>query len=166
MYKVQFVLAGFSWRERRRAARRMRVLLDALTAINLDWLREYPNTPALYQSGVVYQREPPGREDWQDIPTTIERRNGDCEDLATWRAAELQAKGVRARAIAMPRPMVVGPGRELGTLWHIVVVHPNGSIEDPSRLLGMEPARAGEEPLGLEAAAGLVDPSRVVVIGD
>ncbi len=66
----------------------------------------------------------------------------------------------------MPRPMLVGAGRELGTLWHIVVQHPNGSVEDPSRILGMEPARAGEAPLGLESAAGFVDPSRVVVIGE
>jgi hypothetical protein len=167
MYKVQFVLAGFSWRERRRAARRMRVLLDALTAIDLDWLREFPKTPRLYESGVVYEREPPGREDWQDIPTTIERRGGDCEDLASWRTAELQANGVKARTVALPRPMLVGAGREVGTLWHIVVQHPNGAIEDPSRLLGMQPAQAaGEASLGLEAAAGWVDPSRVVVLGE
>ena len=68
-HKFTFDMDGFGWGDLRRAARRMQILLDALTKIHLDHLRHYPKTPSLYESGVVYEREPPGREDWQDIFT-------------------------------------------------------------------------------------------------
>jgi hypothetical protein len=78
-------------------------------------------------------REPPGREDWQDIPETIRRGDGDCEDLACWRAAELNVKqGIRAF------PTFRWRVRGTGTLYHILVQYPNGQIEDPSRMLGMK----------------------------
>ena len=135
-----FDMDGFAWADRRRAMRRMQILLDALTKIHLDHLLYYPRTPSLYESGVVYEREPPGREDWQDILTTLRRGNGDCEDLATWRAADLLRRGIPARAFGRPRPMLIpGPyGPEHGTLWHILVRRPGGRIEDPSKILGME----------------------------
>jgi hypothetical protein len=146
-----FDMDGFGWGDLRRAARRMQILLDALTKIHLDHLRHYPKTPSLYESGVVYEREPPGREDWQDIFTTLRRGGGDCEDLATWRAADLITRGVPARAFGRPRPMMIPrpcsegaiacEGKpEVGTLWHILVRLPNGTIEDPSKKLGMEGA--------------------------
>src|SRR5262249_7586502 len=67
-------------------------LLEALVAVNFAWLREHPNAPWLYESGVRYEEEPPGRDDWQDIPETIALRVGDCEDLGCWRIAELRAR--------------------------------------------------------------------------
>jgi hypothetical protein len=150
-HKFTFDMDGFGWGDLRRAGRRMQILLDALTKIHLDHLRHYPKTPSLYDSGVVYEREPPGREDWQDILTTLRRRGGDCEDLATWRAAELMMRGVPARAFGHPRPMMIpracGEGEvacegksDVGTLWHILVRWPNGKIEDPSKKLGMQGA--------------------------
>ncbi|SRR6266508_2497041 len=152
MYKVQFVMEGFSWAQRHEAAERMRDLLDCLTKQNVRWLLRHPYAPPLYKSGVVYQREPPGQEDWQDIPTTLRRRNGDCEDLACWRAAELQVRKWPAIAFGRARPMLVPGQREPGTLWHIQVLHPTGVVEDPSRRLGMD-ARAAQE-----AASGWWDP--------
>jgi hypothetical protein len=148
-HKFTFDMDGFAWNDRRRAARRMQILLDALTKIHLDHLSHYPKTPSLYESGVVYEREPPGREDWQDILTTLRRGGGDCEDLATWRAADLLMRGIPARAFGRPRPMLIPPACEegavachgepqMGTLWHILVRLPNGTIEDPSKRLGME----------------------------
>jgi hypothetical protein len=148
-HKFTFDMDGFAWADRRRAARRMQILLDALTKIHLDHLRHYPRTPSLYESGVVYEREPPGREDWQDILTTLRRGGGDCEDLATWRAADLLMRGIPARAFGRPRPMLI-PGAcsngdiacqgepQMGTLWHILVRLPNGVVEDPSLKLGMK----------------------------
>jgi hypothetical protein len=148
-HKFTFDMDGFAWADLKRAARRMQILLDALTKIHIDHLRHYPKTPSLYESGVVYEREPPGREDWQDILTTLRRGSGDCEDLATWRAADLRMRGIPARAFGRPRPMVIPSSCEagavacddtpqVGTLWHILVRLPNGKIEDPSLRLGMK----------------------------
>lgn len=104
-------------------------LLQAMVDLNRRYLREHW-TP-LYSSGVYYQRERRGSEQWATIPIVRRRGYGDCEDLACWRAAELQEQGSGARAIALERP------RRNGRLYHVVVRLPNGRIEDPSRRLGM-----------------------------
>lgn len=110
----------------------MALLLEALTRADQLYLRENPATPALYASGVRYQREPEGEEVWQGIAETLVQRWGDCEDLATWRTAELRMRGVRAN------PCFTSRVRADGVLvYHIMVKWPDGSIEDPSRKLGM-----------------------------
>lgn len=101
----------------------LQAALDALTAFNRHWLATHPTTPELYRSGVRYEREYP-RERWLPVPLVLAERIGDCEDLAAWRAAEL---GRGARAV----PLKTRSG------WHIVVRKADGSIEDPSRRLGM-----------------------------
>lgn len=83
--------------------------------------------PLLYQSGVRYQREL-GTEHWQTVQETLKKGYGDCEDLASWRAAELRRRGVPASAVAVR----TGPRR-----YHAVVLWPDGRIEDPSKKLGM-----------------------------
>lgn len=101
--------------------------LDALTAFNVGWLTLHPQFPALYTSGVRYKREFP-REQWDTAPMVLAAREGDCEDLAAWRAAELRVReGIPARAI----PLRTRNG------WHIVVQTGPARIEDPSRRLGM-----------------------------
>ena len=45
--------------------------------------------PPLYESGVRYQEDPPGKEDWKDIPAVLADGHGDCDRLAAWRTAEL-----------------------------------------------------------------------------
>lgn len=109
---------------------------------NIAWLRAHPNTPDLYQSGVTYKPErrrvTMGKtleygEEWQTIPWVIYRGYGDCEDLGSWRAAELRAKyGVKANPFIKARRMPSGFWRA-----HVVVRWPNGQIEDPSAKLGM-----------------------------
>ena len=109
---------------------------------NLAWLRTYPNTPNLYDSGVTYKPErrrvQMGKtleygEEWQTIPWVIYRGYGDCEDLGAWRAAELRAKyGVKANPFIKARRMPSGFWRA-----HVVVRWPDGRIEDPSAKLGM-----------------------------
>lgn len=104
-------------------------VLRGLTAYNAAWLRAHPSAPPLYRSGVRYQRERSGAERWQVLPELLAARRGDCEDLATARAAELQVAGdAGAHAVAKK----IRPG-----LWHIVVRHGDGRIEDPSKRLGM-----------------------------
>lgn len=105
----------------------VQALLDGLTAINRAWLRHH-KAPQLYASGVRYKRER-GKEAWQAIPAVLRAGSGDCEDLASWRAAELQDRGERARAVLVKvRP------RQL----HVMVRRQNGRLEDPSRRLGMK----------------------------
>ncbi len=96
-------------------------LLDRLTLLNRRYLASVA-TPPLYASGVRYRREHPGDEEWLTIPEVLKRGHGDCEDLATWRAAE-------TGGVAVPLRTRSG--------WHIVTRLPNGTWEDPSRVLGM-----------------------------
>lgn len=92
-------------------------------------------TPPLYASGVRYIREPWGYEQWVTIPRILAQGGADCEDLASWRIAELRIRGINAR------PMWryfegMGPNGEPFRMYHILVWTPYG-IDDPSARLGM-----------------------------
>lgn len=89
-----------------------------------------PQAP-LYGSGVRYRRETVGAESWQLPSETARLGYGDCEDLACWRAAELRQQGERARVLVKQ----VKP-----RLFHVVVLRQDGTIEDPSKRLGMKGA--------------------------
>lgn len=109
-------------------------LLEALIKCNLIYLASNPKTPLLYSSGVRYQREPRSREEWQDIPTALKLTRADCEDLASWRVAELRHRGINARA-----HLKWFHSRKVNlTLYHVQVKLPDGTIEDPSAKLGMK----------------------------
>jgi hypothetical protein len=83
----------------------------------------------LYGAGIVYKREPPGREWWQTALDNLVEGEGDCEDLASHRAAELVVfTGEPARAVT------VRTGKHT---FHAVVLRADGSLEDPSAALGM-----------------------------
>ena len=112
----------------------LEALLEALTGINATILSRAStvlggDVPRLYDAGIVYQREPRNREEWQTVLGNFKRGTGDCEDLATHLAAELRAyDGEPARAV------VRRTGRNR---LHAVVERADGTIEDPSRVLGM-----------------------------
>ena len=127
------LFTGSSPAEIESGERKLSALLSALVILDLEWIRTHPRTPELYRSGVVYRREPPPREVWQDIPTAMARGHADCEDLASWRCAE-----VRARRNVKVRPIPQGRRGPDGALhYHIVCRWPDGTIEDPSKRLGM-----------------------------
>jgi hypothetical protein len=106
------------------------VCLAALTHWNAILMRA-SELPGLYASGVRYREEP--GEDWRDAIEVLARGAGDCEDLACYRAAELQISG-EAGACAIPVEVGrAGAERQ----FHIVVRRANGRIEDPSAVLGM-----------------------------
>ena len=93
----------------------------------------HPYLP-LYRSGVRYQREPPGSEVWQTPRFTWASKEADCEDLsAGWRVPELWALGETA---ARPHVRRISP-----YLRHILVQRADGTIEDPSLILGMHKER-------------------------
>lgn len=105
------------------------VLLRALTALNMLWLRAHPRAPLLSKSGVKYKSQPVGCEHFRTIPAILAAGSGDCDQLAPWRAAELRVRyGIRAT------PEVRRMGKNL---WHVYVRYPDGRVEDVSAALGM-----------------------------
>lgn len=142
------------------AKEQMQILLDALTALNLTYIRRGIRFPDLLESNVRYDEQRPvkgsvcGDDDWADIAVTFRKGLGDCDDLAAIRAAQLQARGIRARAIPLLRRTPARgniPGKHD---YHIVVMWPKGLrsyprtvyqdpsgsgllLEDPSKLKGM-----------------------------
>ncbi len=144
----------------------LRIYLGALTAVNVLEIQRY-GIPSVYRAGMVYaqqrgcagKRDKKGhasrtckvpspvndsdtvffREQWRSayVAYSEKPREGDCKVLACWRAAELQIAG--ERAIAFPRVRRyfdddIGQWRNLA---HILVRRGDGTIEDPSRDLGM-----------------------------
>lgn len=106
--------------------------LEALTRVNERILAgavlSGVEPPSLYESGARYQREPRGVEEWRTVLGVLRHMAGDCEDLAAWRAAELRLAGEPARVV------VRRTGRRVV---HALVERADGTIEDPSRALGM-----------------------------
>ena len=110
----------------------IKALLDAQVKINQLYLRTH-SVPPLYQAGVRYQEEPDnGLEEFACVEPVYRRGWGDCDDLAPWRCAELRNAGEPAKIrIQWKRQR---NGRKL---FHIVVRRGDGTIEDPSLILGM-----------------------------
>lgn len=105
--------------------------LQSLVRINQQYLRTH-KVPRIYESGVRYENEPAGTvEEFASIPVVLARGWGDCDDLAPWRVAELREQGENARLRVQWKKF------RNGRLFHIVVRRADGSIEDPSALLGM-----------------------------
>ena len=107
-----------------------------------------PEVPPLYASGVRYAEEPPGHEDWLDVWHVLRDGEADCEDLAAYLCAELRADGVDAEPVIkwqwVPRAMMIQQGYPPDKLpargvWlvHCCVRMPDGTVEDPSKRLGM-----------------------------
>ncbi len=104
--------------------------------------------PPLYASGVRYEEDPAGREDWRDCYVVLKRGKGDCDNLVAWRVAELRAAGIQAEPVVkwqqVPKAMMVKlgyPGDKIPadgiSMVHCAVRFPDGHIEDPSKRLGM-----------------------------
>lgn len=110
----------------------LQTAIDTVTENNLAQLAS-GDIPPLYESGVVYEREtraspPRGVERFQTARDCYLLGHADCDGLAPWRAAELAHHGgelARARVV----PSAVG--------YHVIVEREDGSVEDPSALLGM-----------------------------
>ena len=124
-------------KERQRSQAALLFMMEALCRVNQDILtfekRRGNPIPSIYKLGMAYKAEN-GTENWQDIYRNIELRDGDCEDLACHRVAELRVNGIKAA------PFVTYRERGGAYYYHALcaVMTPNGwRIEDPSRKLGM-----------------------------
>lgn len=83
MYRITFVLNLFKGENDRELSHAsLKTLLMALMHLDVLYLRAHPETPLLIgpdgTGPVKYAEEPPGQEDWQDIPTTLKLGWGDC----------------------------------------------------------------------------------------
>ena len=129
-------------------------ILESLVMVDQYFLNLYEVRP-LYETGVRYRNEPEGKavfipsnadknvdaafgrqvsgqmEEAASIPAILARGWGDCDDLAPWRVAELRRQGEKAKIrVQWKKDSNV-------KLFHIVVRREDGSIEDPSKVLGM-----------------------------
>lgn len=110
----------------------IKALLEAQVKINQIYLRTH-SIPPLYQAGVHYENEPDdGMEEFACVEPVYMRHWGDCDDLAPWRVAELRNAGEKAKIRIQWKRQPSGR-----KLFHIVVRREDGTIEDPSRILGM-----------------------------
>jgi hypothetical protein len=108
-------------------------LLEALIQADVSWIKSHPQTVKLYESSVVYEFDSRFPDAWKDIPTILQDGQGDCEDLACWRAAEMKVAGIRGvRPLLRWRKNPSG-----GYTYHVLVRWPDGRVEDPSLALGM-----------------------------
>ena len=122
-------------------------LLESLVTINQIYLSTHKVAPLyeLARAGkVVYRNEPDDLnrlvtkghnrkvEDFAAIPAVLERGWADCDDLAPWLCAELRMSGEKAGIRVQWRRLPSG-----SRLYHIVVRRGDGTVEDPSFMLGM-----------------------------
>jgi hypothetical protein len=112
-------------------AEAIQALLRCLVELNILFLRQYPNTPKLYNSGVVYDRT----EVWDSIPALYGRRYGDCKSLSCALVAERFVAGQHAIPVFrwLPNVDVNSPYH---VNYHILVMSEFG-WEDPSKVCGM-----------------------------
>ena len=111
--------------------------LELLTRLNVitmrEWIARGGHVPSVYElattTGFRYKPEPKGREWWQTWADNVIEREGDCEDLATHQAGYYRVVGgIPARAVTKKT------GKRV---YHAVVEHAGGAIEDPSLPLGL-----------------------------
>ncbi len=109
--------------------------------------------PPLYTTGIYYQEDKPGEENWRDVHAILDRfaqtgQGVDCDQLVCWRVAELRCAGIAAEPVIKWQHLPQDLARQLGYpgqivppegLWlvHCCVKFPDGTIEDTSKILGM-----------------------------
>jgi hypothetical protein len=103
--------------------------IEGITQLDEQILKQSPDFPPIYESGVIYRKE--AQDVWRHADDVLCSGWGDCDDLAPWRAAELRVSGEDPDAYVYVYQS--GPHR-----YHAVVARGNGRIEDPSLILGMK----------------------------
>lgn len=116
-------------------------ILHALTTVDQLYLK-FHHIPPLYATGVRYKEEPEGTiEEFAAVPAVLERKWGDCDDLAPWRCAELRNAGEKAKIRLQWKMLGITRaqwlmGRTGQKLYHVVVRRERGAVKanefDPS----------------------------------
>lgn len=138
-------------RKSRYFATAVRTILYSLVAVNRAYLKDNPNFPMLYDSGVRYRNETPAWmttfelqtrkriERFDDIPTCMARGWADCDDLGPWRVAELRERQGEKATLRLTWKKIRGQ-----KIFHVQVRRADGTIEDPSLHLGMAGGARGD----------------------
>jgi hypothetical protein len=105
--------------------------LEGLAHVNKELVLR-SKVPRLYQSGVRWIEDKKGEETFIDALHVLKQGGADCSSLSAWRVGELWADNERANIHLHWRGFSDG-----FRLYHVTVRRADGSIEDPSRLLGM-----------------------------
>ena len=112
------------------------ILLEALVKIDELYLRLTPGTPSIYKSGVRYYHYAE-REEWLAVPECMFERIADCKSLSAWLVAEYHVSGIDPGAKCCKKYSTIETEFGPLLLYHIQVQRSDGTIEDPSRELGM-----------------------------
>ena len=106
----------------------LQAMLEALIAIDRVYLRRYPRTPKLYNSGVRYGRTTV----WDSVPDLLARRYGDCKSLTAMLVAEYREAKITAQPVFR-----FAKNPQTGQKDFHILVRRGRVFEDPSRKLGM-----------------------------
>lgn len=110
----------------------LKALVGCLVALNVAYLssekRMARPVPRLYSSGVRYDRT----VWWETIPDLYKRTYGDCKSLTAALCAEYMMRGIPTKPVFrwVEKPNGVKD-------YHILLALPDGTFEDPSKVLGM-----------------------------
>jgi hypothetical protein len=117
----------------RENAAALRISLECLIALNLDYLKRHP-TPSFFEFEKLYRRT----VEWETIPAVLLRGYGDCKSLAAWLTAEYRHRGTPAKPVFRWRK------RGNGYLdYHILIQLVNDEWLDPSKIQGMDDSENG-----------------------
>jgi hypothetical protein len=112
--------------------------MDTLIETNIDEMLGYV-IPTLYSSGITYEHtitEGDERYDanWKDCIQCIVTKKANCKSLVAYRIAELRLNGFKASYSLIQK---INDDEDQTQDWHVQVRHADGTLEDPSALLGM-----------------------------
>lgn len=88
--------------------------------------------PPLYSAGMRYKPQNPAACALRPPSQVLARGGGDCKHLVLWRLAELRVAGEHAT------PRIIWLNDAKGLKAHAQVRRGDGTIEDPSVILGMK----------------------------
>jgi hypothetical protein len=108
--------------------------MEAVTRLDEHMIRAGDAPPWSPDLGVRWRPENFGEEHFDHAAEALSRGWGDCDDLASWKAATLRASGEDPGATARVVPS--GP-----SMYHAIVHRSDGSIDDPSVEAGMKATR-------------------------
>ena len=126
-------------------------ILNTLVDVSIPTMGGLPD---IYGGTIRYKKEGAGREYWQAPSETARTGQGDCEDLAVYLAAQRRASGQDPAA----RVRVVRTGPKMR---HALVQRGDGTLEDPSRALGMLGPDGRGNPLGADGEVAPVAPAAI-----
>jgi transglutaminase superfamily protein len=107
----------------------LQALMEALVTIDRVYLRRFPQSPRLEQSGVRYART----NEWQSVPDLLHRGYGDCKSLTAMHVAELRNAGMKAKPVFR---LAINP--QTGRKEFHILTQAGAAFIDMSRRLGME----------------------------